>query len=147
MQLTRYTDYGLRILIYLALLPQQQRANIDQISQVYTISRNNINKIVHQLGKAGVIKTHRGKGGGLQLSKKPEQINIGEMVLLLENSMDVVNCHTPQCKLLRGCKLKGILHQATDAFISTLKSYHLSDLIISDADANPLSQLLEISPA
>ncbi|MDU0355897.1 Rrf2 family transcriptional regulator [Paraglaciecola aquimarina] len=64
MQLTRYTDYGLRTLIYLALLPEGKKASIDEISQVYGISRNNLNKIVHQLGKANIIQTQRGKGGG-----------------------------------------------------------------------------------
>ena len=68
MQLTRYTDYGLRTLIYLALLPQGRRASIDEISSTYGISRNNVNKIVHQLGKAGIIETKRCKGGGFYLN-------------------------------------------------------------------------------
>ena len=139
MQLTRYTDYGLRVLIYLALMPQGQKASIDVISQTYDISRNNVNKIVHQLGKAGIIETKRGKGGGFMLTRRPQDINIGEMVLLLENSMQVVDCTSPLCKILPACRLKGVLNEATKAFVSTLKNYTLADLLSGKQD-----QLIEI---
>ncbi|MDF2176636.1 Rrf2 family transcriptional regulator [Aliiglaciecola sp. CAU 1673] len=129
MQLTRYTDYGLRTLIYLALLPEGRQASIDEISAIYDVSRNNLNKIVHQLGKAGVIRTKRGKGGGFVLNKAPATINLADMVLLLENSMQVVECHQPPCRILPACKLKQILHQATAAFIAELRKYSLADLV------------------
>ena len=142
MQLTRYTDYGLRILIYLALLPEGQRASIDEISEVYDISRNNVNKIVHQLGKSGVIETKRGKGGGFFLKRSPTQINIGEMVVLMENSLQVINCQTPLCKILPACKLKGMLSDASNAFINELKRYQLSDLM--EGKRTELIQILKI---
>jgi Rrf2 family nitric oxide-sensitive transcriptional repressor len=142
MQLTRYTDYGLRTLIYLALLPQGRRASIDEISTTYDISRNNVNKIVHQLGKAGIIETKRGKGGGFYLKQKPEELNIGDLVVLLENTLQVVECKTPQCRILPACKLKGILGQATQAFLDSLKAYTLADLL--EDEANNLIQILNI---
>jgi Rrf2 family nitric oxide-sensitive transcriptional repressor len=129
MQLTRYTDYGLRVLTYLALLPKDQQASINQISDTYAISRNNVNKIVHQLGKQGVIHTKRGKGGGISLAKLPENINIGDMVLSLENTLNVVDCGSPVCRILPVCKLKGILQEATNAFVATLQQYTLRDLM------------------
>lgn len=144
MQLTRYTDYGLRTLIYLALLPQGRRASIDEISTTYDISRNNVNKIVHQLGKAGIIETKRGKGGGFYLKQKPEELNIGELVVLLENTLQVVECKTPECRILPACKLKGILGQATQAFLDSLKAYTLADLL--EDEAKNLIQILEIKP-
>lgn len=142
MQLTRYTDYGLRTLIYLALLPEGRRASIDEISEIYGISRNNLNKIVHQLGKAGVIETKRGKGGGFFLNISAEQINIAEMVILLENSLQVVECTTPLCRLLPACKLKHALAQATDAFLNSLRCYTLADLL--DEESSSLIQILDI---
>tara|TARA_R110002153_G_scaffold274165_2_gene447420 strand:+ start:77 stop:571 length:495 start_codon:yes stop_codon:yes gene_type:complete len=142
MQLTRYTDYGLRTLIYLALLPQGRRASIDEISTTYDISRNNVNKIVHQLGKAGIIETKRGKGGGFYLKQRPEELNIGDLVVLLENTLQVVECKTPQCRILPACKLKGILGQATQAFLDSLKAYTLADLL--EDEANNLIQILNI---
>jgi len=129
LQLTRYTDYGLRILIYLALLPAGRRASIDEISEAYGVSRNNVNKIVHHLGKEGVIDTKRGKGGGFCLKLPPDQINLGEMVVMLENTLQVVDCTTPACRILPACKLKGVLQQATGAFLDTLKTYTLADLL------------------
>ena len=90
MHLTRHTDYGIRILIYLALLQKNEKVSIDTISTLYNISRNNVNKIVHQLGKAKIIETQRGKGGGFFLKLPPESINIGDMIILLENSLEIV---------------------------------------------------------
>ena len=129
MQLTRHTDYGLRILIYLALLPEGQLASVDEISQAYDVSRNNLNKIVHKLGKEGYIETKRGKGGGFSLKRQPTDINIGEVVLLLENTMKVVDCDSPMCRILPACRLQGILQEATSSFVSTLKGYTLADLL------------------
>ena len=142
MQLTRYTDYGLRTLIYLALLPHGRRARIDEISSTYGISRNNVNKIVHQLGKAGIIETKRGKGGGFYLKRAPQELNIGDLVILLENTLQVVECKTPQCRILPACKLKGILGQATQAFLDSLKAYTLADLL--EDEAKNLIQILNI---
>ena len=143
MQLTRYTDYGLRTLIYLALLPEGRRASIDEISRVYDISRNNVNKIVHQLGKAGVIETKRGKGGGFLLKMSPQVINIGEMVNLLENTLQIVECSKPVCRILPACKLKGILAEATQAFMLSLQQYTLADLLVDEQRS--LIQILDIN--
>lgn len=103
--------------------------SIDEISQAYDISRNNLNKIVHQLGKAGVIHTQRGKGGGFCLNLTPKEINIGEIVSLLESSLQVVDCQTPVCRILPACQLKHVLAEATNAFLASLKQYTLADLI------------------
>lgn len=143
MQLTRHTDYGLRILIYLALLPKDQRTNVDEISKIYGISRNNLNKIVHQLGQTDFIDTKRGKGGGFLLALRPEQINLGEIVELLESTLDVVDCEAQNCAILPACKLKGLLNKATKAFIDTLKQSTLADLI--DKPKTELIKILELN--
>ena len=142
MQLTRHTDYGIRILIYLALLPKGQRANIDILSQAYGISRNNINKIVHQLGQAQVIETKRGKGGGFYLAKNAKEINLGEMVILMENSLEVIDCGKQRCLIMPACRLKHALDLATEAFLDTLKGFTLADLL--EDKQSSLMQLLDI---
>lgn len=129
MNLTRYTDYGLRVLTYLALLPEEKLTNVDELSEIYGISRNNLNKIVHQLSKEGVVQTKKGKGGGLKLALLPEQINLGDMLMLMESSMQLVDCTKPECSILPACRLKGILVEATNAFINVLKQYTLADLV------------------
>lgn len=129
MQLTRYTDYGLRTLMYLALKREGELCTLDELSRVYDISRNNLNKIVHQLGKAEIISTKRGKGGGFFLAKPASKINIGKMVRLLENTLNIVNCHEPYCVLTPACHLKHALAKATEAFMATLENYSLADLV------------------
>lgn len=142
MQLTRHTDYGMRILMYLALIPKGQRANIDRISEAYGISRNNINKIVHQLGQAKIIETKRGKGGGFYLAKSPEDINVGEMIILMENSLEIVDCEIQRCVIMPACRLKSVLNLATNAFLEALKGFTLYDLIKDKKSS--LAELLHI---
>ena len=143
LQLTRYTDYGLRVLIYLALLPHDRRASIDEVSDMYGLSRNNVNKLVHHLGKAGIIETVRGKNGGIRLSRKPDELNLGDLVKLLEKNLNIIDCQSPACVILPACRLKGIFVQATEAFLNELSKFTLNDLL--DEKAAPLRQILDIS--
>ena len=129
MKLTRYTDYGLRILIFLAVLPEGKKATIDAICDAFSLSRNHVNKIVHQLGKEGFIHTRRGKGGGFSLAMSPENINVGVVVAKLENNLQVIDCASPLCSILPACRLKGVLNEAAKAFMAVLYGTRLSDLI------------------
>jgi Rrf2 family transcriptional regulator, nitric oxide-sensitive transcriptional repressor len=90
MQLTRYTDYALRVLIYLA--HKGELATIGEISAAYKISENHVMKIVHGLAKSGYITTLRGKGGGMTLARPAEKINLGEVVRNTEETLHVVEC-------------------------------------------------------
>lgn len=144
MQLTRYTDYGLRLMIYLALQPRDNLSNIESICNAYDLSRNHLHKIVHQLGRAGVLHTVRGKHGGIRLACHPEQVRIGHMVRLLEGSLNnVVNCYQPRCTIVSNCRLQGVLSSATQAFFDVLDQYSLADLL-QEPDA--LRHLLQVSP-
>lgn len=129
MQLTQHTDYGFRLLTYLALLPEGEWTSIDKISRLYNMSRNSVNKIVHQLSKEGVIDTKQGKGGGFCLKMLPQDINVGNMVLILENNIRMANCQSPPCRIYRGCALKDVFQEATQAFLTVLNRYTLADLL------------------
>lgn len=130
MQLTRYTDYGLRILMYLAAAPEGQSASISEVCDTFDISRNHVNKIVHQLGKEGFIITQRGKGGGFRLARAPEQIGIGDVVRKLEANLQPVDCQQPSaCVLLPSCQLKLILSDAVQAFMAELDRHVLADMV------------------
>lgn len=130
MQLTRYTDYGLRILIYLAAAPEGQSASISEVCDTFDISRNHVNKIVHQLGKEGFIVTQRGKGGGFRLARAPEQIGVGEVVRSLEVNLQPVDCQQPSaCILLPSCQLKSVLADAIGAFMAELDNHTLADIV------------------
>lgn len=132
MQITSYTDYALRVLLYLAMTPNRQ-ANITEISDFFNISRNHLVKIVHQLGSKGFVKTTRGKGGGLSLQRPPEMINIGDLVRSMENHFNWVECFDPtqqNCRLLPACGLKQLLARAGDAYLQMLDAATLADVAL-----------------
>lgn len=127
MQLTRHTDYSLRVLIYLALRPEKL-GNISEIAKAFNVSRNHLVKVVQQLAKLGYINTIRGHGGGIELSRAPEDICVGEVVRYTENNLEVINCRQPPCPLLPSCRLKVALAEATETFLETLDSCTIADL-------------------
>jgi Rrf2 family nitric oxide-sensitive transcriptional repressor len=130
-QLTYYTDYSLRVLIFLAV--QRRRiSKIQEISDRFDISRNHLVKVVHNLARGGFIKSYRGKGGGIELARDPAQINIGEVVRYTEGPLQPVECFNPernQCVIMGACGLTHVLAEACDNFLSTLDRYTLQDLV------------------
>ncbi|MHB1513330.1 MAG: Rrf2 family transcriptional regulator [Acidiferrobacter sp.] len=132
MQLTRYSDYALRILMYLSMKEGEGAATISEIASFYGISRNHLVKIVHRLGQLGFITTTRGKGGGLKLARAAAQIGIGEVVRQTEANFDIVECFNVQtnaCRLTPICHLKGMLMAAQTQFLGELDTYTLADAI------------------
>lgn len=130
MQLTFYTDYSLRVLIYLAQA-EGKTATISEVSDFYRISRNHLVKVVHNLGAQGLIITTRGKHGGMRLARPPETISIGEVVRLTEPNFNLVECFDLKhnhCILTDACSLKNILYQAKKAFLDVLDAYTLANM-------------------
>lgn len=130
MQLTLYSDYSLRVLIYLALRPQEV-ATITEISDAYGVSRNHLVKVVHNLALQGFIKTSRGKFGGMWLDKAPEKINVADVVRHTEPNFHIVECFSPEptCPIAGICTLQNILGKATKRFMKELELYTLADLV------------------
>lgn len=130
MQLTRYTDFGIRTLMYLALFPEREQLfRIAEITEVFDLSPNHVSKIVHHLGKEGYLQTIRGKSGGFRLGKSAEDINIGQLVRILENSLAPIDCSKPYCRFTPSCQLKGVLAEAVEAYLAVLDRYTLADII------------------
>jgi len=129
MQLTRYTDYSLRVLIFLALREAERLVTVSEIAERFDIPRNHLVKIVHRLGQLGYVQTVRGKGGGIRLGAQPEDIGLGDVIRCVETNLDVVECESPRCPLLPACRLKGLLDEARDAFLGVLDRYSLRDLV------------------
>jgi Rrf2 family nitric oxide-sensitive transcriptional repressor len=131
MRLTVYTDYALRVLMYLAV-KEDGLATIDEIAKSYSISRNHLMKVVHQLGVAGYIETVRGRGGGLRLAKPAQAIGLGEVVRHTEPDMAIASCFNPvdaPCAIRQCCVLRRALEKARDAFVDVLEGYTLGDLV------------------
>ena len=131
MQLTLYTDYSLRVLLYLGL-NRQHMATITEIAASYGISRNHLVKVVHNLATQGYIRTTRGRGGGLALARAPTEINIGDVVRHTEVNFHLVECFDQEhntCPISAACILKAGLYEAQRAFIAVLDRYTLEDVL------------------
>jgi Rrf2 family nitric oxide-sensitive transcriptional repressor len=130
MQLTQFTDLSLRLLIYLARLPEPGMATIAEIADYHQISRNHLVKVANSLANQGFIISTRGKGGGIQLARPAYTIGVGDVVRQTEQNMNLVECFdmpNNQCRLIRNCFLKATLYEAQRAFMAVLDKYTLAD--------------------
>jgi len=149
MQLTRFTDYSLRVLMYLGER-LDHLVTIREIAEAHDISENHLMKIVHKLATLGYIETVRGKGGGMRLARQAEMINLGDVVRNTEESMNIAECFeagNSSCILTQTCILKSILVEAKKSFFVTLDLYHLSDLICAPSVTATLMHIAEIKIA
>ncbi|MFG6488324.1 RrF2 family transcriptional regulator [Roseateles sp. BYS78W] len=145
MKLTAFTDYSLRVLIYLATEPDR-RATIAEISAAFDIKANHLTKVVHHLGKCGWVVTVRGKGGGLTLARPADQIGVGRVVRDAEGVDQPAECFSDEqnhCAIVRSCRLKGVLAEAVDAFYAVLDRYTLADIT---RNREMLAQVLHFHP-
>lgn len=128
MQLNKFTDYALRILMYISR-PKDTPYTIAEIAQDLHVSQNHLVKIVHFMGKQQWIITSRGKGGGISLNPQSLELKLGDVVRVLQGDPPIVECDTPPCVLRSHCGLKGILNQAVEQFYKTLNQYSLANVL------------------
>ncbi|MET0785814.1 MAG: Rrf2 family transcriptional regulator [Paenisporosarcina sp.] len=134
MRLTMYTDFSLRVLMYVGSKERSQLSTIQEISTAYGISKNHLMKVTYELGKYGFIETVRGRGGGIRLAHDPVNINVGEVVKKMEEDFHLVecfNCASNRCVITPVCKLRNVLHQALTAYLAVLDAYTLEDLLVN----------------
>ena len=146
MRLTTFTDYTIRVLIYLAMHPDEL-TTVAELAQRYEISRNHLTKVIHHLGQQGYIETLRGKGGGVRLATSAADINLRILIRETEKNSALVECFAPSvnhCKITSACRLSGVLHEAQEAFYQVLDKYSVSDLVTGPA---ALDRLLDIRHA
>ena len=129
MQLTKHTDYAFRILIFLATLEKDKLTTIKQLTEGFDISKSHTMKIVNKLVHQSWVKATRGKNGGVQLGVDAREISLKDVVLLMEQTLEPVNCDTPLCALKTACQLKGILLQAQDQYLAHLGQFTIEDLV------------------
>ena len=143
MRLTTYTDYGLRLLMYVAL-KGGELATIQEVADAYGISKNHLMKVAYNLGQHGYLETVRGRGGGLRLARRPEKIGLGDVIRRMEDDFALVECFEPTntCCIAPACRLKGILGEALKAYLAVLDRYTLADL--SDHKTNLARMLLAV---
>ena len=146
MRLNSFTDYGLRVLMYLASEPER-RITITEIATAFDISRHHLATVVHFLGQAGLLHNVRGRGGGLALARAPAAINISAVVRATEGRPMPAECFDRTgntCGIARDCLLRDALGEAVDAFHAVLDGYTLADIT---RGTKPLAQVLKFMPA
>lgn len=129
MRLTRYTDYSLRVLIYLGLRPERLRS-IREIVVAYGISESHLMKVVQALGQCGHVATLRGRGG-LKLAKSAAEIGVGEVVRHTEDDAALADCFAAgsECRIDSSCRLQHLLKEALEAFLAVLDQHTIADLL------------------
>jgi Rrf2 family nitric oxide-sensitive transcriptional repressor len=133
MRLTTFTDYSLRVLIYLGTHSSRQAA-VGEIALAYGISKNHLMKVILFLADEGYVVTARGKGGGVRLRLDPDRVRIGEVVRKSEADSVLVECYSPEtseCRIERSCLLRGAFQKAVQAFYAVLDTYTLADLVVN----------------
>jgi len=145
MRLTTMTDYALRLLMYVAQRPERL-CTIGEIARVHDISETHLMKVTHQLGLQGWIETVRGKGGGLRLARRPEDINLGALVRGIEANFRLVDCFGTDstCALTGHCGLAGILDAALQRFLTHLDGFTLVDALRTTEAAVAVSRPVKV---
>lgn len=126
MRLTRFSDYAVRVVLYLAA-HTDRLCSINEIANAYEISQNHLMKVVSDLAANGYVEALRGRNGGLRLARPAADINIGRLIRHTEGEIDLVGC--AECKLNGACGLPDPLDLALSAFFEVLERYTLSDVL------------------
>lgn len=131
MRLTRYSDYAMRVLLYLGRLPDRL-CPISEIARAYGISQNHLMKVINELVRTGYLESVRGRNGGVRLARNPEEIRIGAVLRGTEEDFDLVGCRT--CIIGPACGLSSVLDEAVNAFLAVLDGYTLQDVLARKGD-------------
>ncbi len=144
MHLTQFSDYSLRVAIYLGCHPERL-VSVEEISRAYGISRHHLVKVVQILTNLGIVEAHRGRGGGMRLAKPPREINVGWLIRQTEPHMNLVECFDREqntCPIAPACGLKGALKRASAAFLKVLDEYTIDQFL---SERSGLVSLLQVS--
>jgi len=130
MHLTRFTDYSLRVLMYLADAGNE-RTTIAEIASRFSVSRNHLMKVVQELSRLGYVSAVRGKHGGLSLKRAPDSIRLGELIQDTEHSLSLIECDGDEdaCFMAPVCRFRQIANEGLLAFLAVLDRYTLEDLM------------------
>ena len=133
MRLNLQSDYALRLLTHLAI-HHDRLVTVAEVANRFRISQNHLMKVAHLLGRAGFIETVRGRSGGLRLAGDAATIRVGDVVRQMEGDIHLVECFAAEsdgCLISGACRLKGVLHEALEAFLAVLDRYTLADLSVN----------------
>ncbi|KAF3999029.1 RrF2 family transcriptional regulator [Glaciimonas immobilis] len=136
MQLTKFTDFGLRVLMYLAAMPAREIVTVGELAQRFDIPKNHLNKVVNRMVKQGWILATPGRNGGVRMARAPETLHLGDILNVMEGHTQLVDCSQPLCILKGNCYLKRVLDNGQREFYTNMNRYSLAELV-QPATAGP----------
>jgi Rrf2 family nitric oxide-sensitive transcriptional repressor len=129
MRLTRFSDIGLRALIYLERAGERPHpVTVAEISAQFDIPQNHLVKVVGHLARAGWVHATRGRNGGLRLAADPARLTVGQVLRELEGDDELIDCEGTKCSLALDCQLRGLLKTGMRAFYEAMDRYTLAEL-------------------
>ena len=129
MQLTQFTDFGLRVLMYLTCADRDDLVTITEIADKFSTPRNHLTKVVNRLVKLGWVHSTRGRSGGLQLAVAPELLGIGTIIRKLESHHEPIDCNKTPCPLFGNCRLKNLLDKGMQEYFQSMDQHTLADTV------------------
>lgn len=132
MQLSYYTDYSFRILMFAASLSPGKMGQIKPVAKQLGLAENHVRKIVRELGSGGYLSNKAGKNGGFRLARSPAEINLAGVVQFCETNFALMECfheNRNNCSIMRVCQLRPVMGEALDAFLKVLEKYFLEDIL------------------
>jgi len=129
MQITKFTDLGLRVLMYLTQEVNPSTVTINEIAKQFDVPRNHLIKVVSRLNKLNWVIATRGRAGGLKLGVLPSELKLGNVLRELENKTSLINCAEPLCVLSGQCNLKEILDHGLNSFYEEMNKYSLQSIV------------------
>lgn len=131
MQLSKFTDYTFRALIYLAM-HQEELCTVEQLASTLNVSEHHLKKVIHKLAKTDYVTSIKGRMGGLKLGVAPKEINLGQVLRITEDNLNIVECLNKECVcefMNTECKLKNVVQRSLDKFIEEFSHYTLEDIL------------------
>jgi Rrf2 family nitric oxide-sensitive transcriptional repressor len=129
MRLTRFSDIGLRVLMYLAREPRTTSVTVAEVAAQFDIPHNHLVKVVGAMAKRGWIDAMRGRHGGIRLAMNAADIRIGVVLRALEGDNEAVDCEGIGCRLAGECALRDALRRGVEAFYNAMDEYTLAQMV------------------
>lgn len=141
MRLSRFTDIGLRALMYIAA--QGRNVSAREVSEAFHVSKDHVTKSMQGLVSLGALTSTPGRNGGFELDTDPNELRLGDLVRRLEPNLAIAECfgEDSTCPLTDACELASALYEAREAFFVSLDRYTLADLV-----AGTYQGLVQITP-
>ncbi|MGI9402823.1 MAG: RrF2 family transcriptional regulator [Rhizobiaceae bacterium] len=132
MRLNQASDFALRILMLMAI--ENKPMTVEEIAKHLKLVKSHVMKIVAKLVRAGVLRSIRGRSGGVVLARNPHDITVGMVVREIEVSFPIVECMADKetnCVFAPNCRLQGVMANARSAFMKVLDDVNIGSLVNS----------------